>query len=318
MSNECICMDMGEATTDCSPVEVLPDVWTQVARHGPGEAKGPVAVTNRSIIYRLHPAEGEPFLAVLNGLWVDGAKGEPFGGLRSLEESTGAKVRFILAPGGAHHLSLTHYADAFPEARVCVAQGRIPRVNTELMAKDNVEAYTDAPRELEEAGLHVHVIQGLMEGPLTKHIARVTEFDFGYVPDSTEPLVVLHRPSGTVTSGGHQWWFVPADEQGVFEVPGLMRFIMKWVIGIGFDYVRPGHIALENNGGFAVHDRDALQQSCREILSWEFDALLDLHAQPNKSPMTDAKALFEEALAPILAGEWATLPWPQSSLPADS
>ena len=98
---EQLCMDMGRAVTDCVPRPVADDVWTQVARHGPGQRRGRVSTTNRSIVYRLRPDGGAPFLVLLNGLWVDEDADQPFAGLRALEEETGCRLRFVLAPGSS-------------------------------------------------------------------------------------------------------------------------------------------------------------------------------------------------------------------------
>jgi len=311
-------MDMGVAVTDCVPTKVNTDIWTQVVRHGPGQQKGPLSVTNRSIIYRLHPPEGEPFLVILNGVWADEASDQPFAGLRELEQATGAKVRFILAPAASHHLSLVHYARAFPEARVCVADGRIPRANPELMAEPNVHAYPpDAPPvELAQAGLRIHVVQGLMEGSRSTRVALVAEFDWSYVPNSTEPLMVLHEPTGTITNGGHQWMYVPADEVGVFEAPAFMMFMMKLLIKADMRFAVPGRVTLAPDGGFAIHDRQALSASCREILSWDFDQMLDIHAQPNKNVQSGAKQLFTDAFESIVTGDWGNVPFEDGQLPA--
>jgi hypothetical protein len=315
-SAEELCMTMGKATTECRPCQVDENIWTQCSTHGPGEQAKPVSVTNRSIIYRLIPADGDPFLVVLNGLWVDQEAGQPFDGLRHLEKETGSKVKYILAPGTGHHLSLAAYAKAFPEARVCVAEGRIPRENPELLALDNVEAYPvdSPPEELEAAGLKIYILRGLMEGPGTVKIQKMVAKRKGYVCNAVEELMVLHTPSGSITSGGHQWWFVPDGHKGVFKVPFIMKIMMN-MMGLGFGYMRPGAIACETNNGFAMHDRAALQESCKEVLSWDFDKLIDLHAPPNTCPTAGAKKLFEEAIGPIAAGEWDKVPWQEASLP---
>lgn len=318
IESECMCMDMGVAVTDCVPTQFDTDVWTQAVRHGPGQQKGPLSVINRSIIYRLHPSEGEPYLVILNGVWCDEDSGQPFVGLRELEKSTGAKVRFILAPAASHHLSLQQYARAFPQARVCVAEGRIGRANPELMAEPNVEAYPPQtpPPELADAGLRVHVIAGLMEGSRAARVALLTEFMWNYQADSTEPLMVLHEATGTLTNGGHQWMYVPPDEEGVFVAPGAMIFMMKHLLKADMRFAAPGKVTLATDGGFAIHDRDALQASCKEVLSWDFDKMLDIHVQLDKNLESGAKALFEEALAPIVNSDWANVPFEQGQLPA--
>jgi len=315
-SGEEICMDMGQATTDCVPRSVAPDVWTQCARHGPGQRKGPLSVTNRSIIYRLHPPQGEAFLVLLNGLWVDLDGDQPFRGLRALEQETGARLRYILSPGASHHVSLAHYARAFPEAQVWVAAGRIRRMNPELLALDNVHDYPieAPPPELAQAGLLVQVVGGLMEGPATVKAQRFAAGVKGYVCNATEPLMVCHVPTGAVTSGGHQWWFVPDGHDNVFTLPLVLKWMLS-LFGLGFGYMAPGRVACETNHSYAIHDRAALQRSAQQVLAWDFDALLDLHAQPNTCPSSGARALLEPVLRPIAAGDWGALPWGESTLP---
>ncbi len=316
-TTETICMDMGSATTDCLPAAVDVDVWTQCARHGPGQQDGPLSLTNRSIIYKLHPAQGDAFLVVLNGLWVDDASGQPFKGLRMLEEQTGAKVRFILSPGAGHHLSLAAYAEAFPDARVCVAAGRIPRANPELVAMDNVDVYDidSPPAELLAAGLRIHVLHGLMEGPKAARAQFMIAGVWSYELNSTEPLMVLHEPTGNLTSGGHHWWFVPEGHDGVLQMPGVMHLVLR-MVGMGMGYMTAGAVSCETNHSFAIHDKAAFQASCTEFLSWDFDKLLDLHAPPNTCPTSGAKAMFETSVGPIAAGNWDNVVWNEGSLPA--
>ncbi len=63
-------------------------------------------------------------------------------------------------------MSLHHYAEASPDARVMVAAGRIEREKPVLCALDNVQAMPlgDPLPELAAQGLHVHIWDGLMEG----------------------------------------------------------------------------------------------------------------------------------------------------------
>lgn len=147
-----------------------------------------------------------------------------------------------------------------------------------------------------------------MEGTAAIKTQRLIAGVKGSVPQSTEPLMVLHAPSGTVTSGGHQWWFVPQGHDNVFSVPLVQRWVLG-LVGLGFGYMSPGRFAFETNQSFAVRDREALRASARVVLDWRFDALLDLHAQPDSCPASGVRALLEDLLEPIVAGDWERVPW---------
>ncbi len=302
---------MGKPTGDCVPVQLSEDIWTQSATHGPGNSKGPIKVLNRSIVYRLRPQGADPFLVVLNGLWCCDDTGEPIRGLEKLEEDTGASVKFVLTPGSGHHLSLHNYAAAFPEARVCVPDGRIPRQNPELMALGNVETYTadTVPAELSAGGLEIAVWEGLLEGPMAKKFQRM-QFNFGYELGDIQPQCFLHRPTGTITNGGHHMWYRAPEGEPVFTMPGIMKFMIKLMVGQSFDYIVPGKLSADPNGSYAIGDREKVQASARAILDWEFDRMIDVHAGLDSHLESGARSIFEDALSPIANGEWDKVPFP--------
>jgi hypothetical protein len=74
-------------------------------------------------------------------------------------------------------------------------------------------------------------------------------------------------------------------------------------------------MAAETNDRFAVVDRGMLQASSKEVMSWELDRVLDLHAPPNTNPLSGGRTIFGEALAPIVEGRWDDVPWRDSQLP---
>jgi hypothetical protein len=312
MAEECLCMNLGKSTGDCLPVQLDEDIWTQVVTHGPGNEVGPVSVANRSILYRLKPEGGDPFLVVLNALWCDDDTKEPCASVRKLADELGAPVKFVLTPGSGHHLSLHRYAEAFPDARICIPAGRIERHNTELFKFSNAETYTGdtVPAELAAGGLDVILWEGLVEGPTAKKFARL-QMNFSYALGDVQPQCFLHRPSGTITNGGHHMWFCGGSEEEVFKMPGPMKFIMKLVTGARFDYVVPGKIMLDPNLSYSVADRAKVQASAKRVLAWEFDKMIDIHAGLNSQLASGARAVFEEALGPVARGEWDQVAWHQ-------
>jgi hypothetical protein len=308
VASERICMNMGKKTGDSMPVELSEDVWTQCASHGPGNKKGPLVVLNRSIIYRLRPPAGEPFLVVINALHGCPETGEPIAGLRRLEESLGHEIKFVLTPGSGHHLSLADYAKAFPEARVCVPRGRIVRENPELIAMDNVETYGAGVvlPELGEAGLEVLSWEGFVEGPAVKKFQKLAG-NKNYTLSTIEPQFFCHKPTGTVTNGGHHMWFAPADGRPVFEGSGLVKFMVRLLTKTDFKYQVPGKLSCNPHGTNLVKDRDAVQRGAQTILAWDFDRMIDIHAALDSQLDSGARRVVEECVAPMASANWAAV-----------
>lgn len=300
-------MHLGHTTGDCRPVEVDTDIWTQVADHGPGNQTSGGVIANRSILYRLHGPDGA-FLVVLNALWVEGPDAPAIRAIKALAEETGAPVRFVLTPGSMHNLNLPTYAEAFPEARVCIPRGRIPRVHPELLLHDNVELYpVDAPPpELADAGLQVMVFRGMCEGPTSARFQKMSG-NLGYRCESAEPQVFLHVPTGTITNGGHHMWY-QHDDRPLMQMSSASRFMMEKLMGVRFD-IEPGSLWIEENGAFAIADRDLVQASARRILGWTFDKMIDIHAPPGALVTEGAYAIWEKALGPVERGEWDQVAW---------
>ena len=101
-------------------VQIADDVWIIATRHRPGFSKMNPEINNRALIFRLQEG-GKPLLLVANG--VD-PKMIPE--VRRIEREAGLEVRYILSPGGGHHLQLPPWRDAFTAATVLVPPVRIP------------------------------------------------------------------------------------------------------------------------------------------------------------------------------------------------
>lgn len=280
---------LGRAQADLSPVPVAQGVWSLCAVHRPPTGG---KLINRCMLYEVeHPGETKS-LVVLNGITPDLERDEPFGAIRRLAKERGASVDYIFNPGPEHHLSLAHYARAFPEARVLVAAGRIEREAPELCALDNVEAMApgDALPELARAGLHVHVWDGLMEG----RFPNTVQGRF-FVPRGTaEPTLFFHERSKTLLNGGHGWWYWGRES----AVPWLARKLLG---------MRQGEVVWSPRHYF-VWDRDRCAASARRVVEWDFEQLLDLHVPLDDWLMVGAKEAVDGLCRPIAEGRWDDVP----------
>lgn len=113
------------------PAEVFDGLWVIANRHGPGLNRA-FQVNNRVFVFRLKNRAGQNTLLVF-GCGCSGS----LEAVRAIEKKTGLKVSYIVGNGGAHHLFLGLWFDAFPEARVLIPAKRIPgtRNGIELQKK---------------------------------------------------------------------------------------------------------------------------------------------------------------------------------------
>jgi len=74
-----------------------------------------------------------------------------------------------------------------------------------------------ADAELEAAGLRIHVLGGLMEGPGTVKIQKMVAGRKGYVCNAAQELMVLHIPSGSIRIEAKQRLGTDADRSHWIE-----------------------------------------------------------------------------------------------------
>ena len=295
IENEHCCIHNGKAGDDMRPRRIGPGVWSLFASHKPpGGGKLP----NRCLLYRVTDAAGKATLVVVNGITPDLDKGEPFGAIRALAAELDATVGYIFNPGPEHHLSLHHYASAFPEARVLLAAGRIQRENPSLCAMENVEAMPlgDAVPELAAQGFHVHVWDGLMEGKLTNQ----AQFRFRALRGTAEPTLFFYEESGTLLNGGHGWWYW-GDKT---PMPWIARKLLK---------MSPGKLTWSPKH-YTIFDEARCAASAARVLDWQFDTLLDVHTPEDIWLKTGAREAVEALCRPMLEGRWDDLPFPREPL----
>ena len=91
-------------------VPVADGFWIIATRHRPGLSKRMFEINNRCLVFRLQDRDG-PVLMAVN-------QTEPIAipVVRELEQQTGSKVRYLVSPGGGHHLQIEPWHAAFPDA----------------------------------------------------------------------------------------------------------------------------------------------------------------------------------------------------------
>lgn len=290
---ECCALVVGKAADEVRLSQIGPDLWSLFTIHSAGNARFGPRLPNRMLAYRVRDAAGNATLVLANAVNPDLEKDQPFKALRALSAELGAPIRYIINPGSEHHMTLGLYAEAFPDARVCVGAGRVERENPALCAMDNVEmlAHGDALPELSSQGLHVHVWDGFMEG----NIMNRSQGRFSAKRGTAEPLVFWHEASNSLLNGGHGWFYWAAADKQPWLVQKVMRLKRGQVTWSPFHYT--------------IHDAARCAASAERVLDWKFDRWLDLHAGQDQRIDSGAHDIVRGLLRPVLEQDWDALPF---------
>ena len=92
--------------------------WILATKHRPGGSRSFPEINNRCLVFRL-VENGTPILLVING--VD-ARAIPE--VERIEKHTGLAVRYVLSPGGGHHLLLPPWVCISSKARARTGHDR--------------------------------------------------------------------------------------------------------------------------------------------------------------------------------------------------
>jgi|GEM_PF-1926347 len=113
------------------PVQVFDGIWVIANKHGPG-LNDAFQVNNRVFVFRLTNRSGAETLLVFGC-----GCGDSLSAVRKIEQETGLSVGWVVGNGGAHHLFLGLWFDAYPSARVLIPAKRVPstRNGIELQKK---------------------------------------------------------------------------------------------------------------------------------------------------------------------------------------
>jgi hypothetical protein len=283
-----------ELETVGKAVEVAEGMWVLATQHQPGLSKHMFQVNNRCLVFRLHDATlGRQVLAVINA--VDPVAAIPE--VRRLEHETGLTVRYIVSPGGGHHLQIAPWQAQFTQAQVLLCPVRVPFTahGKELMKLPRV-ALMDAQDPLPQfrGQLDAVLFTGLVgppdhqsaaEGaPDTRfaHMKRMAKFMTASMKMPVDELWVHHAATGTVIAGENLAWIYPAA--ALRGQPFMLRSMLK-----------PDRLWIWTMAR-KVGDAAAVAESWRRILAWPARTVMTYHDPATVAVTTEARARLEAAV----------------------
>jgi len=276
--------------------------WVIASKHCPGFNQA-MEVNNRNFVFRLKPAGGEETLLCF------GVGGPTcIEAVQRLERETGLTVGWIVGNGGAHHLYLELWYDAFPSARVLVPAKRVPctshgaRLQAKYAARWEL-MHGPRPAQLVEAfGDQLDVVifdqlygyreeTSLRAGIAADHQSpptRVGGFKFlkvmgGLMKDVQQPndeVFLLHRASGLAIAG-HNFQFI-YKPKGYKPSPrfkmSMGGFPVSWLFSM---MVPKGSFKSSLEGQPApIADPAIHAQTWATVLDWDLKAWTSAHDPP--------------------------------------
>jgi len=273
-------------------IQAADGVWVIATRHKPGFNRHMFEINNRTVVFRLHDQSlGRPVLLVANGSDPAQAVAQ----VRSIAIETGLPVKYVVSPGGGHHLTLDRWHEAFPEAHILVPPTRIPRTanGRKLMQLPRVAAMDlRDPLPQFRGELDAVLFHGLVGGRdhPTPHEGGSHSF-FGFIRgmfkvmkavDPADELWLFHRATGTVLAGENLAWMYPADD--LRRAPFMARQMLKpdrlWI----WDMARK------------VADKAAVTACWQRVLAWPARTVMTYHDVPGHAFQGDGQAQLTEAV----------------------
>jgi hypothetical protein len=275
--------------------EVFDGFWIIATRHRPGLSKHMFEINNRCLVFRLNDAGAGPVLVVFNAVDPDDAVGE----VRRIEQQTGLVVRYIISPGGGHHMMLEPWHDAFPGAKVLVGPVRIPRTShgkklMKIPGFSTMDLANPLPQFKGQLdAILFHGIYGPDDRQAPGEGAPDTKLGFfkgmlhvmTHVKDRIDELWIHHVPSGTVVGGENLGWFYTAE--ALRKEPFMFRQMIK-----------PDKIWIQEMAR-KVFDAKAVEDCWRQILAWPARTVMTYHDPPTITYRGNARAALAEAVKAV-------------------
>jgi hypothetical protein len=263
--------------------------WIIATRHHPGGSQSFPEVNNRCLVFEL-VEKGAPLLLVINAV-------EPsaIAEVKRLEAETGLSVRYVLSPGGGHHVLMPPWVDAFPLASFLVGPARIPRTENgkRLLAMPRVATYDQDNVLPQFAGqLEFVSFNGLVGAPDNHSpgeggpdgIRLMMSLMFAMMfkmKDPVDELWTFHVPTKTLIGGENLGWMYPkADHQ---KLPAMLKsMITPDAVYVFKDARKVGNAKL-------------VDACWRRVLEWPARTVLTYHDPPGHAFHGDVRQALEAA-----------------------
>ncbi len=264
--------------------------WVVATHHHPGGSRSFPAINNRCLIFEL-VENGQPVLLVINGV-EPGAIAE----VKRIEAETGLHVRYILSPGGGHHVLLPPWVEAFPRASVQVGPERIPRTanGKKLLGMRGVSTY-DANHVLPQFAGQLEFVNfaGLLGAPDNRSpgeggpdgvrlMFNMMVAMLFRMNDPVDELWTFHVPTQTLIGGENLGWMFPKAAHA--GLPAMFKSMIE-----------PDSVYLFKDAR-KVGDAKLVDACWRRILKWPAQAVLTYHDPPGHHFRGDGRAALEAAV----------------------
>lgn len=263
--------------------------WILATKHHPGGSRSFPEINNRCLVFRL-VENGAPILLVINGV-------DPhvIPEVKRIEKETGLAVRYVLSPGGGHHVLLPPWVEAFPRAAVLVGPARIPRTanGKRLMAMSRVSTFDPAAVLPQFKGqLEFVSFRGLFGAPDHRSPGEGGADGFRMMlnlmlammfrmKDPVDELWTFHVPTRTLIGGENLGWMYP--KAAYASLPGMFKGMIE-----------PDSLYLFK-GARKVADAALVDACWRQILAWPAETVLTFHDPPGHGFRGDGRAALEVA-----------------------
>ncbi|KAJ5463036.1 hypothetical protein N7475_007980 [Penicillium sp. IBT 31633x] len=200
--------------------------------------------------------------------------------VRETIESLGGNVKYITAPDLEHHLHLTPWKKAFPQAEILAPEGLHEK------RQSNPE-YQNTPFS------HIFKQDDKLPRSISKEFDTDFESEYVYGHGSRE-LVFLHKPSRTLIEAD-LLFNLPAKEQYSKSSEGSgTNFLTKLILPL--TSTKPPATWQRRFAWYILSskDRTAFNESMKRIDQWDFDRLIPCHGDTIE---TGAKSIFRDVMA---------------------
>ncbi|RDW72490.1 uncharacterized protein DSM5745_07662 [Aspergillus mulundensis] len=197
--------------------------------------------------------------------------------VRETISGLGGRVKYIAALDLEHHIHLSTWKNAFPEAEIIAPEGLWEK-------RQSVPEYKDTPI--------THILRqsnynGEQGWPISDEFNREFEIEYVYGHGSKE-VVFLHKPSCTLIEADLMF-NLPAREQysktGESATSGILTKIVKPLLSTA----QPATWQKRFAWYVLAKDRNAFAESIKRIDKWEFNRLIPCHGDVIES---GAKGVF--------------------------